>query len=292
MLKGQTVRERYAVRKALGSGSGGMLFEAFDVLDKRSVAVKFLSPRTFEGDWSFGLYVDGMKEEADRLRDLADVRGVPDLLDQGEDPDGTYFIVMSKVDGVTLKDYAEKGNRPMEAETAVSLVAQLSEILGAVHDRGYVHRDVKPANAMIDDFGNVHLVDLGSMLKVGETPKIQAGTNRYAAPEQVHLSPVRTSADVFPLGCMLAEMITLRLPYPKNYLMFEHRDTTRPEPVVGSLPSHLVPAVLGMTAWEPSLRPQDGRAAFEALRPHLPARGSSRSHKVHGADPTARYRAV
>ncbi|WKU03977.1 serine/threonine-protein kinase [Micromonospora sp. HUAS LYJ1] len=290
MQLGQTVRDRFILRKKLGEGNGGHLFEAFDMSHGNSVAVKFLSPRTFESESYFDEFVEDMEREADLLKELSEVRGIPDWLDQG-DLDGTYFIAMRKVEGDTLKDYAEKGNSPMEVSTAVSLVAQLSEILADIHDLGYVHRDVKPENAMIDSFGNVHLIDLGSMLKVGKAPETQAGTNRYAAPEQVHLLPVATSADVFPLGCMLAEMTTLALPYPENYLMFAHRGDPPPEPALSSLAPQLAPVVAKMAAWDPERRPQDGREAFQDLRPFLPAKGSPQDCKVHGADPTARYRA-
>ncbi|GAA3458729.1 serine/threonine protein kinase [Saccharothrix longispora] len=291
MWLGQTLKDRFVLGRKLGKGTGGQLFEAFDLSYRNSVAVKFLSPRTFESASYFAEFVQDMEEEAARLEKFRDMRGIPNLLDQGRDSDGTYFIVMQKVDGTTLKSYAENGNSPMELDTAVCIVAQLCEILGDVHDRGYVHRDLKPENAMIDSAGQVHLIDLGHMLEVGTEQYQPAGTNRYAAPEQVHELPVATSADVFPLGCMLAEMITLALPYPENYLRFEHRGTPPPKPMLSSLAPHLIPLVSRMVSWDPERRPQNGWATFRALQQFLPAKGSPRDYKLHGADPTARYRA-
>jgi len=284
------VNDRFVLRRQLGEGSGGHLFEAFDMDEQSSVAVKFLNPRTFESESYFGGFVQDLEHEASVLREFSDIRGIPTFVDQGKDADGTPFIVMGRVEGDTLRDYVEKGNKPMEVETAVSLVAQLCEILGDLHGRGYAHRDVKPENAMIDGSGEVHLVDFGAVWKVDEQPAFPAGTNRYAAPEQASDSLVAPSVDVFPLGCMLVEMTTLKLPYPENYLMFVHQGAPPPEPALTLLAPNLVPVVSEMVAWDPGRRPRDGRAAFRALWEFLPVAGAPRDCKILGPDPTARYR--
>ena len=286
----QTVNGRFVLREKLGEGSGGHLFEAFDTYEQNSVAVKYLGRRTFESDSYFDGFVQDLEHEASLLREFSGIRGIPDFVDEGKDADGTPFIVMKRIHGVTLRDYIERGNKPMEVETAVSLVAQLCEILGDLHDRGYAHRDVKPENTMIDSSGEVYLVDFGAVWKVGERPEFAAGTNRYAAPEQADDSLVAPSADVFPLGCMLVEMTTLKLPYPENYLMFVHQGAPPPEPALTLLAPNLVPVVSQMVAWDPGRRLQDGRAVFQGLRKFLPVEGAPPDCKILGPDPTMKYR--
>ena len=132
---------------------------------------------------------------------------------------GLLFIAMRLVRGPSLAELLA-AEAPLDPRRAVRLVSQIAGALGAAHERGLVHRDVKPANvllhevehAYLSDFGVTRELDSEGLTGVGE----RLGTVDYMAPEQCRGERVGPAADIYSLGCVLYEALTARVPYPRG----------------------------------------------------------------------------
>ncbi|MCP2167122.1 serine/threonine protein kinase [Goodfellowiella coeruleoviolacea] len=290
MRKGDCVANRYVLKQKLGEGSFGATFAAYDTRLDRQVAIKFQHLRTFESNTEFKSSEMGFKDEADILKRYKGSRGIPEYIGSQRYNEGR-FIVMEMINGVTVDKYASAGNSPMELDIAVSIVTQVAETVSLLHDTGYVHRDVKPGNAMIDHSGNVYVIDFGSTWVAGHRPPLREGTPGFAAPEQAKPVAINTSADVFSMGCMLVKFLTLHLPYQEDYLALARKvKLAPPQPDLTYVPAHLKSVIGDMIRWDRRLRIQTAAEVVERLRPFLPAAGAPPNPKLVGADPTARYR--
>ncbi|MEA2431790.1 MAG: hypothetical protein QOI19_2263, partial [Thermoleophilaceae bacterium] len=137
--------------------------------------------------------------------------------------DGTLFISMRYVEGSDLRALIRSGG-PMEASRAAGLVAQAGAALDAAHARGLVHRDVKPANILVagaPGAEHAYLTDFGLTKHVSSQSGIThtgqwVGTLDYVAPEQISGGPLDARVDVYSLGCVLFEVLTGRVPYPRD----------------------------------------------------------------------------
>ena len=290
MHKGTQVADRYIIDERLGGGTYGLVFAAYDPHLDRKVAIKFQHPRTFESNTGFKSNKLGLREEGKLLKQLKSSRGIPEFYAMFNHDEGVA-IAMEMINGETVDEYARRGHSPMRKDFAVSIVCQIAEALSPLHSAGYVHRDVKPGNAMIDRNGDVYIIDFGSAWVAGRMPPLREGTGGFAAPEQAMPRRIGTSADVFSMGCVLVKLLTLHLPYPDDYLMRARRkDLPPPKPDLTHMPASLVSVALDMLHWDPRHRIQTAAEVFDRLRPLRPAAGSPPNPKLIGADPTARYR--
>ncbi len=181
-----------------------------DVLD-RDVALKVMSGR-YAGDDEF---VERFKREAQSAAALSHPN-IVSIFDRGESEDGTYYIAMEYLPGGTLKErILTRGALP--ARTAAAVALQIAQALKAAHERGVIHRDIKPHNILITDSGDVKVTDFGiaraasssTMTKTGSI----LGTAHYISPEQAMGEPVGPASDLYSLGVVLYEMLTGELPY-------------------------------------------------------------------------------
>ena len=200
---------RYRVVKRLGSGGMADVYCAEDSQLGRRVALKVLHKR-FAEDREF---VERFHREASSAAGLQHPNIVA-IFDRGE-WDGTYYIAMEYVEGRTLKDIIrEKGTAPPEA--AIDITLQILRAARYAHQRGIVHRDIKPHNVLIDQEGRVRVADFG-IARAGTSDMTETGsimgTAQYISPEQAQGRPVDARSDLYSIGVVLYELLTGRVPF-------------------------------------------------------------------------------
>lgn len=261
MAVGRVLNDRYRLDSVLGRGGMGAVWLGRDVLLNRLVAVKTLHGETTPRA------ADRFLREA---RTLAALRspGVVRVLDFGTAADGTVFMVMEHVEGLSLAGRLTAG--PLSESETLALVASAARALGAVHAAGIVHRDVKPANIMLDPDGTVTLVDFGIAVPPDEPRITQSGvlvgTPSYLAPEQADGGPVTPATDLYALGVVAYECLTGRPPFtgPTPMAVVSEHLTKEPPP----LPPAFSPAAAALVgralAKDPADRWPDAAAMARA----------------------------
>jgi tetratricopeptide (TPR) repeat protein len=207
-LLGVTLHGRFRIEEKLGSGSQAIVYRARDVILDRFVAIKiFASSQLIE--------TDGVERFLREVRLAARVHhpNCIGVYDFGHERSLT-FMAMEFFEGITLAKMIQSG--PIAPLDAVRIATQVARALGAVHAAGIVHRDVKPANIMINSSGDVRLTDFGVAKHVEEETStgLMIGTIAYMAPEQAGGKRVDARTDVFSLGVLIYEMIAGRKPWP------------------------------------------------------------------------------
>jgi eukaryotic-like serine/threonine-protein kinase len=206
----RTLAGRYRLDTLIGQGGLGRVYRAFDTWLERPVAVKM--PRVDRP--VTGGEVDQCRIEARKVAKLRHPNIVP-VHDVGQE-NSTCFIVGEWIEGTNLA-VRIRDDRPGHRESA-RMVAEIADALGHAHRAGFIHRDVKPANILIDPQGRAYLTDFG--IAVLEEDLLRdvtaAGTLPYMAPEQLveGLGPVDHRADLYALGVVLYELLTGRRPFP------------------------------------------------------------------------------
>ncbi|HEY5023902.1 MAG TPA: protein kinase [Acidimicrobiales bacterium] len=208
---GRVLAGRYRIESALGSGASANVFAAFDTTLQRRVAVKVLHP-ALAAD---GGFLRRFRAEAQAAAALANAH-VLAVHDWGEDAQGP-FLVLEFLGGGSLRDMLDEGTRLSLAQAA-AVGAQAAEGLAYAHARGFVHRDVKPANLLFDEEGRLRVADFGLARALAEASLTEpagttVGTARYAAPEQALGNQVDGRADVYSLALVLYEAVTGVVPF-------------------------------------------------------------------------------
>jgi DNA-binding beta-propeller fold protein YncE/ABC-type branched-subunit amino acid transport system substrate-binding protein len=219
----------YRIEQLIGRGGMGVVYRAHDLALDRKLALKLLAPELAE-DQSFR---ERFLRES-RLAASLDHPAIVPIFDAGEVA-GQLYIAMRLVEGTDLKRLlADEG--PLEAERTVRLVAQIADALDAAHERGLVHRDVKPSNVLIDGRGHVYLADFGLSRRLAEQapvaePGQSLGTVDYVAPEQIRGEELDGRADLYSLGCLLFECLAGRPPFAgrsDTAVVFSHLERDPP----------------------------------------------------------------
>jgi eukaryotic-like serine/threonine-protein kinase len=202
---------RYDVVRPLGSGGMGEVYLARDRVLGRDVALKVLR-KQYAGDDEFA---ERFKREAMSAASLSHPN-IVQVYDRGVTEEGSSYIAMEYVPGGTLKERISREG-PLEAADAAGLGAQVAEALGAAHDRGMVHRDIKPQNVLLAARGGAKVADFG-IARAGTSATISRtgsvmGTAGYMSPEQALGKPATPKSDLYSLGVVLYEALTGELPY-------------------------------------------------------------------------------
>ena len=269
-----TLRDRYVLEGLLGSGGMADVHRATDSTLERSVAVKVL--RDVAGDESAR---HRFVAEARTLARLSH-RNLVTVLDAGiGEDDDRPFLVMELVEGRSLDDALRAG--PLPPEDAASVGAQLAAGLAYAHERGVVHRDVKPGNVLLSHDGRVKLADFGIARLLGDTARhtrtgTAIGTAAYLAPEQVRGEDVTGAADTYSLGLVLLESLTGTRAFPGSPTEAALARLQRDPEVPDTLGEGWVTLLTAMTASDPADRPEAAEVA-RLLAEGAPEAGAART---------------
>ncbi|MEV4477617.1 Stk1 family PASTA domain-containing Ser/Thr kinase [Nonomuraea sp. NPDC049504] len=297
-LVGRLLDGRYRIEGRIARGGMATVYLALDVRLDRTVALKVMH-RSLAEDPAFVRRFIG---EAKSVASLSHPN-VVHVFDQGTDNDVVY-LSMEYVPGRTLRDILrERGRLP--AREALEILIPVLAALGAAHQAGMVHRDVKPENVLMTDDGRVKVVDFGLARAIEATNQTRTGvligTIGYMAPEQVMTGAADVRSDVYAAGIMLFELVTGQQPYDGETPMsvaYRHVHDTVPAPssVYPDVPPLIDTLVASATAREPHDRPADATAmlvaAVEAHRvlPRMtnpPGTGPGMGTAVYNAQPAS-----
>jgi len=212
-----TTLSHYRIIGKLGIGGMGVVYDAEDTRLPRHVALKFL-PQELAGD----------PEAARRLQREAETIALlnhPNIctIFEIDEHEGSRFIAMERLDGINLKLHMARTS--LSDANIIDIARQIAAALEAAHEKGIVHRDIKPGNIMVGAGGAVKVLDFGlarrfKMPETGELtlygstiPGRPLGTANYMAPERILQGPLDPRSDLFSLGVVMYEMATGRLPF-------------------------------------------------------------------------------
>jgi serine/threonine protein kinase len=211
-LIGRVLDGRYRVGPKIARGGMATVYEAIDLRLDRTVAVKVMHEALTDDDE----FVRRFQREARSAARLAH-QNVVAVFDTGDD-DGTLFLVMEYVPGLTLRDLIRK-EAPMSPARALSVIEPVLGALAAAHEAGILHRDVKPENVLLADDGRVKVADFGLARAINSetqhtaTGGVLIGTVSYLSPELVVNGRADARADVYAVGVLIYEMLTGHKPH-------------------------------------------------------------------------------
>jgi serine/threonine protein kinase len=259
----------HLIHAVAGRGAMGIVYRATHVPAEREVALKVIAP-------------EHSRDREFRLRFQREYRAEASIHHPNVMPvytagakNGRLYVTMRYVRGTDLAQLLARGGR-LPPALAARLVAQIADGLDAAHARGIVHRDVKPANVLIEgEPGSMHaiLTDFGLMKNLKSRGNLTisgsfVGTCNYAAPEQLLSTGVDARTDVYALGCVLFQALTGNVPFPRESsaaTMFAHLEAPVP-----TLPGPFADVIARAMAKDPADRFQSagelGRAALDASR--------------------------
>lgn len=261
------LRDRYQLAGRIGSGAIGEVVAAHDRALARDVAIKFLHPHLADDPDT----VDRFRREARAIAQLShrNVVRVFDF-DAAHDPP---FLVLELVDGITLTEVLRETGA-LEEQDWRSLAVQMLEALDAAHAAGIVHRDVKPANLLVERTGRLRVADFGlartTSLETITNAGATVGTALYMSPEQAQGAAVGASSDIYSAGCVLWEMVTGSPPYGGgNAVEVAMRHVSGDVPdlrdVRPDVPHDVADLLRSMLAKDPAERPASAGAAAAQL---------------------------
>lgn len=206
------VPESYRIVREIGRGGMGVVYLAEDERLKRKVALKFITQFMADDPKARERFLS----EA-RAASKVDHPNIATVYEIGETPSGRPYISLAYYEGETLDKKISAG--PVTIDSCISIVRQSAEALAAAHDAGLVHRDVKPANILVTDSGEVKLLDFGiaktfdgSSSDTDSTP----GTVAYMSPEQARSEDVDARTDIWSLSVVLYEMLAGERPFKSS----------------------------------------------------------------------------
>jgi len=259
---------KYRIVRTLGHGGMGSVYLAVDEVTAQQVAVKMLPP---------GLSREkGIRErftqEAKALARLDHPSIVP-LIGFATEGD-SHYLIMKFIEGPTLDDTIEHAGA-LEFARAREIFRAIVEALGYAHEKGVVHRDVKPANVLLAADGRVFLVDFGiskgtESVKLTQTGMLM-GTPQYMSPEQISGHPVDGRSDLYAAGLILYEMLTGKPPFAgeRTYsILKQHVESPVPDPEKlrgGLIPNDLLVVVKRLLEKDPNDRPRNAADTISLL---------------------------
>lgn len=281
---------RYALKQPLGSGGLGAVFEAWDPLLSRAVALKTLH---YEADAAARISLDGLFLNEARAVARLNHRHIVTVYDAGLSPQGVY-IAMARLRGRDLRHALAAGWQPKPAAAAL-LARRVAEALAYAHAHGVIHCDIKPANIFVSNRGRPTVLDFGIArvahgAAVAALDGMVAGSPHYLAPEQLVGGLIDGRTDVYSLGVVLYEMLTGRRAFDGGSIdlitsaVLHHHPPPAHE-LRAAVPRDLSEITARAMARQPTARYADAREMAQALRDWATDHGRRPSPRA--ANPTA-----
>ncbi len=210
---GKRLGGRYDIKELIGVGGMANVYKAVDIIENRIVAVKILKEEYLSNDEFLRRFRNESKAIA-----LLSHPNIVKIYDVSLG-DGIQYLVMEYVDGITLKEYIEQ-QHVLKWKEAVHFTVQILRALQHAHDKGIVHRDIKPHNIMLLQDGTIKVMDFGIARFArddGRTMTDKAiGSVHYISPEQARGDVTDEKSDIYSVGVMLFEMLTGKLPFDSD----------------------------------------------------------------------------
>jgi serine/threonine protein kinase len=274
----------YVVRRLVGEGGMGKVYEAEERLSKRRVALKVLRPELTRSEEGRRLFLNEMQilaqlEHPNVVRSLATC-----------EVDGQLVMALEFLDGRTLRqELVDRGRLPWPE--AVRIVVAIGEGLAAAHAQqpAIVHRDLKPENVMLSEGGTVKVTDFGvaKILAAAHATNTQSvGTLQYMSPEQIDARAIDARSDLYALGLVLYECLSGAAPFrsssPRELLNQQCTQAAPelPEEVRATLPAGVEQVMFRMLEKSPDARPSTAAEVVEKLAPFVAASARARGAAV------------
>lgn len=255
---GKKLDGRYEITELIGVGGMADVYKANDVMENRTVAVKILKPEFSENEE----FLRRFRNESKAIAVLSHPNIVK-IYDVGFS-DEIQFIVMEYIDGITLKEFIEQQG-VLRWKDALHFVTQILRALQHAHDKGIVHRDIKPQNIMLFTDGTIKVMDFGiarfSRIDGKTLSDKTIGSVHYISPEQARGDMTDERSDIYSVGVMLYEMLTGRKPFDGENpvaiaLKHMQEEPIPPREIMPSIPEALEEIVMHAMERDPARRYQ------------------------------------
>ncbi|MCD8204685.1 MAG: serine/threonine protein kinase [Coprobacillus sp.] len=252
---GQVIDSRYRISARLGEGGMADVYEAFDIVFRRSVAVKFIKEEAMISETNLTRF----ENEATIAASLYHPNIVK-VLGHGVH-EGRPYIVEELIQGKTLKEILEIRS-PLPLSECLDIMLQVTSAMGYAHQKGVIHRDIKPQNIFIEADGTVKIGDFGISEAAGLTTRKSSdikGSVHYLAPEITQGKPASIQSDIYAIGVTFFEMVTGHPPFNKkkaSEIALAHVNEKFPSPKIDvpTLPSEIEKIILTATEKKPNKR--------------------------------------
>ena len=264
---GKRLDGRYEIQELIGMGGMAMVYKAHDTVDDTTVAIKILKDE-FLGNSDF---IRRFKNESKAIAVLSH----PNIVKVNDVSfgDKIQYIVMEYIDGITLKEYIGH-QHDIPWKEAVHFTVQILQALQHAHEKGIVHRDMKPQNIMLLQDGSIKVTDFGiARFSDNETKTMTdkaIGSVHYIAPEQARGDNTDGKADIYSVGVMLYEMLTGKLPFEADNavsvaIMQMQNDPTPLREINDKIPEGIEEITLKAMRKDPKQRYASAREMLEAI---------------------------
>lgn len=263
MRYGDRLNDRYRIERLVGNGGMANVYQAYDEILNRMVAIKVLRTE-FSHDEQF---IRRFEREAHAATSLNHPNIVA-VYDVGEE-EAIYYIVMEYIDGMTLKTYCE--GRALPVTKAIDIISQICDAIDHAHAHRIIHRDIKPQNMLIREDGTVKVTDFGIAVAMSNATLTHTmsvlGSVHYFSPEQAKGKFADEKSDIYSLGAVLYELVTGQVPFegdsPVAVALKHLQDTARrPTSLNPAVPQALENCIMQALAKAPHDR-QQSVAAFK-----------------------------
>ncbi len=264
-LIGKVIDDRYEILQVKGIGGMAVVLKARDRLKNRIVAIKMLNEKHSNDNASIRRFVN--ESRAIALLSSEHIVDIYDVAFTGK----SKYIVMEYIDGITLREYMLR-HAPIGIEKALDFTMQILSALQHAHEKGVVHRDIKPQNIMVQANGKLKVTDFG-IAQISDAKQsnsgVAMGTVYYISPEQASGKTTTFSSDIYSVGIMLYEMATGRLPFegdtPLSIAMMQVKSRpVRPRKINQKIPQGLEQIILRAINKAPEERFRSAKSMLRA----------------------------